>query len=294
MTKESLNITPELAGQLIANQFPEYAHLPIVPVQAQGHDNYTFRLGQQLLMRMPSAAVYALKVPIEQAVLPCLRPFISVAIPEPVKMGEPCLDYPFHFSIYKWLDGCSLNTLNMNHTTLNVLALELANFLKQLQAIQGVKLLEPGQHNWWRGAHVSVYDDQFRQQVAALAGVIDTANAMVLWESACQTQWHKPAVWIHGDFASGNLLLQAGHLAGVIDFGGVAVGDPACDLVIAWTLLDESARAIFIHAMALDENTWLRAKAWALWKATFELSQMLNHQQHAALVQKNIIRQLLS
>lgn len=114
---------------------------------------------------------------------------------------------------------------------------------------------EPGQHNWWRGDHISVYDKQAREQIAKLADIIDSNKAMNLWEMACTTKWDRLPVWIHGDFAIGNMLVQNGKLSAIIDFGGMAKGDPACDLVIAWTFLSGKAREIFISKMALDEDT---------------------------------------
>lgn len=169
----------------------------------------------------------------------------------------------------------------------------MAKFLQELQNIHNVKGPAPGQHNWWRGDHVSVYDQGAREQIAQLTGVIDADKAIKLWERASQTSWNKPPVWIHGDFAIGNMLLQEGKLSAIIDFGGIALGDPACDLIIAWTFLKGKARDIFIQEMALDENTWLRARAWALWKATFELCQIEDKHSSEGLRQIKIIDEVL-
>jgi aminoglycoside phosphotransferase (APT) family kinase protein len=289
-----LDITSELARKLIIQQFPEYAALPMCAVECQGHDNRTYRLGEGLLMRMPTEPSYALKVPIEQELLPKLAKGLSLPIPVPVKVGKASADYPYPFSIYKWLPGKSLNLLSLRDSEKEQLAFDLAQFLKELQAITDLQGLAPGQHNWWRGDHVSVYDKGAREQIGALDALIDTARALTLWEKACATQWDKEPVWVHGDVAIGNILIEEGKLSAVIDFGGVAVGDPACDLVIAWTYLAGKAREIFIREMALDDNTWLRARAWALWKATFELSQITDKTSAEALAQRMIIEALLS
>jgi aminoglycoside phosphotransferase (APT) family kinase protein len=264
-------ITPNLTRKLITQQFPEFSHLDIQPVKLQGHDNRTFRLGNDMLIRMPTAESYALKVSKEQSLLPKLKPSLSIAIPEPLKMGTPSHEYPFHFSIYKWLNGESMNSLELTDSQLEGLAFDLANFLKEFQCIDTSEGLEPGLHNYWRGDHIRVYDDQARTQIDQLDAVIDSKKALALWNFAMTTRWNHPPVWIHGDMASGNILIQDGKLAAVIDFGGTAVGDPACDLVIAWTLFKNTSRAIFKEHINLDEHTWLRAKAWAMWKATFEL-----------------------
>jgi aminoglycoside phosphotransferase (APT) family kinase protein len=285
-------ITIDLARQLIADQFLEYRHLPITPVEKQGHDNRTYRLGDDKLIRLPTAASYALKVPKEQKLLPELAPYISVRIPAPIKMGTPTPYYPFPFSIYQWLPGRSVNLLVLTDAMKLNLAFDLAQFLRELQIIKSVEGLAPGQHNWWRGDHVSVYGKDAREQIAQLVGVIDADKANELWEQACKTKWNRPPVWVHGDLSIGNILLENGKLSAVIDWGGMAVGDPACDLVIAWTFLDGKARDTFIHEMDLDEETWLRARGWALWKATFELCQLQDKDGPEAFKQKSIIEEV--
>lgn len=246
-----------------------------------------------MLIRMPTAASYCLKVALEQELLPQLSPHLSISIPSPISLGEPSSDYPYSFSIYNWLEGASLNMLDLEDEKLPQLALELAKFLKELQAIQGVEGPEPGQHNWWRGDHLSVYDKGAREQIAQLAGLIDANKALNLWEGACATRWQKASVWVHGDFAIGNMLVREGRLSAIIDFGGIAMGDPACDLVIAWTYLKGEAREIFIKEMALDNDTWLRARGWALWKATFELSQIGDKGSEEAIAHRKVVEELL-
>lgn len=288
------NITAELAKKLINSQFPEYADLTVTEVELQGHDNRTYRIGDDMLIRMPTAESYALKVPIEQELLPKLAKHLSVAIPAPIKMGKPSEDYPYAFSIYKWLDGSSANHVTLDEQLLENLAFELATFLKELQVITDVEGPSPGQHNWYRGDHLSVYDSGAREQIAKLADIIDGSSALELWERACATKWNKEPIWIHGDFAASNILIKDNKLSGVIDFGGAAMGDPASDLVIAWTYLKGKARDIFVSAMGLDDDTWLRAKAWALWKATFELCNIEDKNSPEALLQKRIIYEVIN
>lgn len=292
-TYQPFEITPELACKLIAEQFPEYAHLPVISVDKQGHDNRTYRIGTMLLIRMPTAESYALKVPIEQELLSKLAPYLSVSIPVLINIGVPSQNYPYPFSIYKWLNGQSLNLLKIDYKVVKRLAFDLATFLKELQSIVDVQGPGPGLHNWWRGDHVSVYEKGVKEQMALLSGIIDNQKAMNLWQRACNTRWNKPPVWVHGDFAIGNMLIQGGKLSAIIDFGGVAVGDPACDLVIAWTYLSRKARDIFIHEMDLDEDTWLRARAWALWKSTYELCQIEDKNSPEGLRHKRIIEDVI-
>lgn len=292
-TYHAFDITIDLAHKLITEQFPEYTHLPITSVAKQGHDNRTYRLGSDMLIRMPVAESYALKVPKEQVLLPKLSPYLSINIPVPIKLGSPSKDYPYPFSIYKWLEGTSINLLVLDYAVLEQLAIDLAKFLHELQSIN-LEGPQPGQHNWWRGDHLSVYDTGARQQIAQLADIIDTKTAINLWEQACKTRWGKSPVWIHGDFAIGNMLLKDNKLSAIIDFGGMAVGDPACDLAIAWTFFQGKERTLFMQEMTLNEDTWLRAKGWALWKATYELCQLQDKNSSQALVQQKIIKDLLS
>jgi aminoglycoside phosphotransferase (APT) family kinase protein len=268
--------------------------LQITDVEKQGHDNRTYRLGDHMLIRMPTAADYALKVPKEQELLPQLAKRLSVSIPAPIKMGKPSTDYPYPFSIYKWLPGKSINLLTLTDQEKEQLAFDLAKFLKELQAITDVEGPGPGQHNWWRGDHVSVYDKGTREQIAELAEIIDASKSLALWDQACATRWNKAPIWIHGDFAIGNILMDGEKLSAVIDFGGAAVGDPACDLVIAWTYFSGKAREIFISEMDMDSDIWLRARAWALWKATFELCQIADKNSAEAQVQKKIIDEVMN
>jgi aminoglycoside phosphotransferase (APT) family kinase protein len=286
------DINIELVRKVIAEQFPEYMDLPITAVEKQGHDNRTYRLGDNMLIRMPTDESYALKVPIEQNILPQLAPQLTVTIPVPIKMGVPSHSYPYPFSIYKWIPGTNLSSITLNDNHLEKLAIDLAKFLKELQGINNINGPMPGQHNWWRGAHISFYNEGAREQIGKLSKLIDTSKAIDLWEQACRTVWNNPPVWIHGDFAADNILIKDNSLSAVIDFGGMGLGDPACDFVIAWTFFRGRPRENFIKEISLDQDTWLRAKAWALWKATFELCQITEENNPNAFIQKKIIEEV--
>ncbi|NRA73955.1 MAG: aminoglycoside phosphotransferase family protein [Rickettsiales bacterium] len=286
-------IAVDLVYKIVAKQFPEFVDLPIVLADKQGHDNYTFRLGKNMLIRMPTQEYYALAVEKEQKFLPLLSDHLTVNIPVPLRIGVPSREFNFPFSIYKWLDGKSCDQVYLNDRDMEKLASDLAKFLKELQSINLMDGPLPGQHNWWRGDHISVYDKNIRKQIAQLSEVIDVDNAISFWKRACKTKWNKPLVWVHGDLAKDNILIKDNKLFAIIDFGCVGIGDPACDLVIAWTFLKGKSRERFISEMALDDNTWLRAKAWALWKASFELCQIDNKNVSDASIYKEIIETVL-
>src|SRR3712207_7852203 len=150
-------------------------------------------------------------------------------------------------------------------------ATTLADFLTALQRIDPTGGPPPGRHNFFRGGPPAVYDAETRQAIATLDGRIDTDAATAVWETALAAKWHGQPVWVHGDVAAGNLLVEEGRLSAVIAFGTSGVGDPSCDLAIAWTLLGEESRHAFRAALQVDDATWARGRGWALWKALITL-----------------------
>jgi aminoglycoside phosphotransferase (APT) family kinase protein len=288
-----LDITLSLATGLIAEQFPQWAYLSIRPVEVSGWDNRTFRLGEEMSIRLPSAEEYALKVPKEQKWLPILAPHLYIPIPMPIAMGQPSKQYPWNWSIYKWIEGKSANTICMDSIDLNLLAKHLAKFLNELQKISTAGGFPPGAHNFYRGDSPVVYDRETRDAITKLKGCISVDAATSVWEKAISSQYPNNAVWIHGDFSAGNILIKDGVLAAVIDFGGMAVGDPACDLVISWTLLSPESRKIFRENLDLDPDIWARARGWALWKALITLGSLEDKAGLEAMKQKRIIDEII-
>ena len=259
-----------MAAQLVAEQFPEWADLPVVPVAANGWDNTTFRLGEELSIRLPSADGYSAQVAKEHRWLPILAPHLPLPIPEPVALGRPGVTYPWPWSIYRWIDGEPARDDRVADR--KTLATDLARFLTALQAIDASDGPPAGGHSCFRGGPLVVYDAETRAAIERAADVIDTTAAIEVWEKALNSTWHRSPVWVHGDVAPSNLLVDAnplnrGVLRAVIDFGCSAVGDPACDLVMAWTFFDDESRSVFRDALNLDERTWDRGRGWALWKA---------------------------
>lgn len=254
-----------LVRRLIAKQFPQWVDLSIKPVAVGGWDNRTFHLGDQMLVRMPSAEEYAMKVEKEQLWLPRLAPLLPLSIPTPLAMGEPGEGYPWRWSIYRWIEG---ETAAFTHIAdLNDFAIHLAKFLIALQRIDTTDGPLPGPGNFSYIGGLAVYDDETRRAIAILKNKIDSVVATQIWERALETTWKRAPVWVHGDISAGNLLVQKGKLSAVIDFGGLAIGDPACDLVIAWKFFQGKSREVFRERLLLDIGTWDRARGWALWKA---------------------------
>lgn len=210
-------------------------------------------------------------------------------------MGQPSKHYPWNWSIYKWIEGESINALSIDDLDLQIIASQLAQFLNELHKIDVKGGPSPGLHNLRRGDHVSVYDTEVRSSIKELQGFIDARTIMSFWEKAISSRWSKNPVWIHGDFASGNILVKDACVAAIIDFGCMAVGDPACDLVIAWTLLDSESRRTFKSHLCLDPDTWARASGWALWKALITITLLNKDKTIPEVVkQKEIIDEILN
>jgi aminoglycoside phosphotransferase (APT) family kinase protein len=265
-----VEINAALVGRLIADQFPQWAHLAVRPVAFDGWDNRTFRLGDEMAVRLPSAERYRLQVEKEQAWLPKLAPHLPLAVPTPLALGRPADAYPWPWSIYHWIDGEIATRARIDDP--RSFATAVAGFLVALQGIDAAGGPPPGPHNFYRGGPLTVYDGETRRAIAALEGIIDTRQALEVWEAGLAATWHGSPVWVHGDVSPGNLLVADGQLSAVIDFGCCGVGDPACDLTITWTFFSGDSRAAFRKALPLDRATWARSRGWALWKALITLA----------------------
>lgn len=263
-----MEITRSLVARLVAAQFPQWSDLPVVAVEPGGWDNRTFRLGERMLVRLPSAAAYAAQVDKEQQWLPILAPLLPLPIPTPVVAGEPGEGYPWRWSVHWWVAG---EPAPHGVGEQEKFGRALAAFLRTLQHIDPTGGPPPGDHNFWRGGPVETYDRETRDAIRSVGDEIDTEAATAVWEDALTAEGSGSNVWVHGDVAADNLLVAGGDLNAVIDFGCCAVGDPACDLTIAWTLLSGKARDTFRDHIDLDDATWARARGWALWKALITL-----------------------
>ncbi|VEB33877.1 aminoglycoside phosphotransferase family protein [Legionella cherrii] len=258
-------IDVSLVHRLIQSQFPQWSALSIQPVEFSGWDNRTFHLGSDMTVRLPSDAFYALQVEKEQRWLPYLASHLSLPIPIPLAKGEPAVDYPWPWSIYRWIKGQTASIARIDE--MNRFAADLAQFLLQLQGINASGGPVAGEHSFYRGGALSTYDAETQEAIKILRHQVDSGTLSAIWSEALSEAWRSAPVWVHGDIAPGNLLVKEGRLCAVIDFGQLAVGDPACDLVIAWTFFKAESRQVFRKTLQLDKATWARARGWALWKA---------------------------
>jgi aminoglycoside phosphotransferase (APT) family kinase protein len=261
---DELDIDVPLVRRLLAAQLPQWADLPLRPVVSSGSDNALYRLGDDLAVRLPlrvGRTVDSLEKECEW--LPRLAPLLPLAVPLPLAMGAPGEGYPCRWAVYSWLEGEAATVGNLDDP--HVAARDLARFLAALQRIDTTGAPSAGEHNFFRGVPLAARDAGTRSAIAALDGKIDVAAVTAAWEAALGVpDWDRPPVWIHGDFSDGNLLAARGRFSGAIDFGGIAVADPACDLMAAWCFLPAEAREVFRAELSVDDATWARGRGWAL------------------------------
>ena len=270
MHADEADIDVALVRRLLAAQFPRWAELRIEPVQSAGTDNAIYRLGDDMAVRLPRYPGATGEVERQHRWLPRFAPLLPLAIPVPLAIGEPAGGYPWQWSVCRWLAG-EIATVDRLADPQQA-ATDLARFITALQRIDPT-----GGPPASRGVPLATRDDRTREAIASLHGTLDAGAVTAAWEAALQAPpWDGPPVWIHGDLYDGNLLVERGRLAAVIDFGGLGVGDPACDLIVAWSLLSAETRQAFRAALAVDDATWTRGRGWALSVALIALPYYQN------------------
>jgi aminoglycoside phosphotransferase (APT) family kinase protein len=281
-----------LARRLVDSQFPQWSELPITGVEVDGWDNRTFRLGSELTVRLPTGDWYAKQVEKEQRWLPALAPQLPLPIPTPVAKGAPDAGFPYPWSVYRWLEGELASKAHIGDLT--AFATTLAGFLNALARADAADGPPPGEHNFFRGGPLATYEAEALEALDKLGDEVPREAVLRAWDDAMSTTWDRDAVWLHGDVAVGNLLVRGGRLAAVLDFGSSGVGDPACDVVIAWTFLTGSSRDRFRAELDVDAGTWSRGRGWALWKALITLVGHLENDSPDAALPRRDIEQVLA
>jgi aminoglycoside phosphotransferase (APT) family kinase protein len=250
-----------LVRRLLAKQFPQWADLTITPVRSAGTDNAIYRLGDDMAVRLPRIASAAAHVDTEHRWLPRLAPLLPIAIPIPLGRGVPDERSPYPWSVYRWIDG--ENVVDATTIDLCDAAARLGRFVEALRRFGAT-----GGPPSFRGGPISAHDDDVRATIHDLSadGLVDMDVASAAWERTLAARaWQAAPVWVHADLHPANLLARHGRLAAVIDFGGLGVGDPACDLLPAWTVLTAQTREEFRAWAAVDDATWTRGRGWGLY-----------------------------
>jgi aminoglycoside phosphotransferase (APT) family kinase protein len=288
MHADEIHTDAQLVARLLTGQFPHWAHLPIQPVASAGTDNALYRLGDDLVVRLPRIHWAVGSLDKEHHWLPRLAPHIPLAIPVPLAKGDPTEGYPWHWSVYRWLDG-ETPTVD-HHGDSRQLAIDLASFITALQRIDPTDGPPSS-----RGGPLATRDEATRTAIEALRGAIDTHAVTAAWEAAlAASPWTLPPVWLHADLAPGNVLLVRQRLAAVIDFSVLGLGDPACDLPIAWNLLPVGVRDLFRATLQVDDATWARGRGWALSIALIQLPYYRDTNPTLAASARHVIREVLA
>jgi aminoglycoside phosphotransferase (APT) family kinase protein len=252
----------ELVREILRDQQPHWADGPITEITSTGTDHALYRLGDDAVARVPLRASATQPIDTEFRWLPWFAERLPVEIPRPLARLEPTPRFPYHWSVHSWIDGECGTTAPIDRT---LLAVDLARVLRALHGLDpfgGPPSVEAYCH---RGVPLRMRDASTREAIASSRQSLDVAAVTSAWDTALATpEWTGAPVWIHGDVAAGNLILRDGRLVGLIDWACMAVGDPACDLVVAWEVLDASSRERFRAELAIDDATWERGRGWAL------------------------------
>lgn len=287
MRTEEAPLDVSLVRALLHDQFPQWASLPVERVGTAGTSNTMFRLGDDMVVRLPRTAGSSEDVEKEHRWLPRLAPALPAAVPVPLGRGRPAAGFPWQWSVYQWLDGETPTVGRIAEP--ERLALDLAEFAAALHGIDAA-----GGPPSYRSEPLAARDAITREAIADLAGAVDTGRALTVWEAALAAPaWHGPAVWIHADLQPGNLLLDRGGLGAVIDFGCLGLGEPAVDLLPAWYVLPAGARDTFRDRLGADDATWTRGRGWALSVALMELRHYRETNPVMATIARHVIGEVL-
>jgi aminoglycoside phosphotransferase (APT) family kinase protein len=271
MHTDELDTDVALVERLLTEQFPHWTDLPIEPVLPMGTDNALYRLGDDMVVRLPRRPRDSIVLEKERRWLPKLAPLLPLAVPVPLAEGTPGDVFPLTWSVYSWLRGENATPDRLTDPTRA--AHDLARFVAALQRIDPSGGPRPGEHNAFRGVPVADRDEATRSAIASLGSSIDGCAVAGAWEAALRaTEWEREPVWIHGDLDSRNVLAENGRLSAVIDFGCLGVGDPAYDVMVAWKMLSRDSRKSFRAALAVDEATWARARGLTLSQSLMALA----------------------
>lgn len=258
-----IDISTGLAARLIAGQFPQWAGLPIRPVTSAGTECVLYRLGDDMVIRLPRRPGKSLGTILEQGVLTRLAPFLPVPVQALIARGRPTAEYPASWGVLGWLDGDT--PVERHLATPGLLAADLAAFLRALWEIDLSKAGLADGPAAYRGGPLIGQHEFTLAAIEQVRGLIDTDAATAIWHHAVHLQaWDGPDTWIHADLMPGNILTKDGRLSGVIDFECAGIGDPSQDLIVAWMLLPADVRPAFRRAIGVDDVTWLRGRARAM------------------------------
>lgn len=288
MHENEIKIDEQLVRQLLQNQFKQWSKLPLKQIKSYGSDNTIFRLGKNMCIRLPRVPGIDKQINKKQHWLSYLAPHLPLTIPVLLEKGEPEENYPGNWTIYSWLEGQNTTTEPIKDQ--RQAAIDIAQFITALQKID----CSSGPLSR-RGGSLSTQDKEVRNALKELSGIIDIKKAASVWESCLQAPaWNKPLVWIHSDLLPGNLLIKQARINAIIDFDMLGIGDPACDLLPAWSIFSTGTRETFRSELYVDDATWIRGRGWALSIGLIILPYYMHTNPSLVAIGKRLISEVLA
>jgi aminoglycoside phosphotransferase (APT) family kinase protein len=283
MHADEFDIDASLIRRLLEQQFPQWAALPIERVELMGTENALYRVGSEMVARLPRIERAAASLEHERRWLPRIGDHVPISVPRVLGEGAPGSIFPLTWSVYSWLPGERVTPESVRSP--QEFALDLAGLVAALQRMDTTDGPAPAEHSGGRGEPLANREAQTSAWFGDLDAVGYPTDALKsIWKEALSAPvWAEPPVWLHGDLDAQNLLVDGGRLTGVIDFGCVGVGDPACDVMVAWKVLTPRGRETFRAALSIDEATWVRARGWAVSQAVGVLAYY-TEENHPVLV----------
>jgi aminoglycoside phosphotransferase (APT) family kinase protein len=262
MHDEEIAIDEGLVRGLLASQFPDLADLPLVVVEPWGTDNAIFRLGEDLVVRLPRIHWAAGDIEKEARWLPWIAPHLPVSVPEPIAVGEPDGDYPYRWAVHRWLPGCGAAPSLIDDPV--AFAYDLVTVIRALWELPTAGA--PPAHN--RARPLSEYEDATLRYIERVDHLIDASAARSVWHEASSAPPHAGArVWVHGDLEF-NCLVRNGRLSGIVDWGSACAGDPAVDIQVVWSaFFTADSQSAFLSALGIDDATLVRSRGAAIHQA---------------------------
>ena len=285
---DEADIDVALVRRLVAAQFPEIGDVTIRPVRSTGTVNAIYRLGDHLYARLPRMAEWVASLETEWTLLPKLAPHLTLRIPTPVAMGSPAPGYPFSWAVYEWMDGKPYADELIDDE--KQAANDLARFVSELRGVEPVTGVPRAGRE-----PLAALDGETREAIESAHEVIDSRVATSAWERALEAPpWQGTPVWIHSDLLRPNILVDRGRLRAVIDFGGAGIGDPATDVIAAWSVFGPVGRLVFRRSLAVDDATYNRARGIALHQAVMIIPYYKETNPDFVALAKRTIEQILA
>jgi len=271
MHEDEIDVDESLVRELLASQMPNLAHRPLSIVEPWGTDNAIWRLGEDLVVRLPRIHWAATQADREAGVLSRIAPHLPGKVPIPIAVGEPSDRYPYRWAVLSWVPGDGANPARIDDPTR--FALDLAAAVQALQAIP----IDGAPDAGGRAKPLAEYNDSALAYIEGAGHLIDAAAAREVWREALEAPVHEgPPVWVHGDL-EGNCIVSGGRLSGIVDWAAACAGDPAVDVQVVWSpLFTEESRRAFLDTLGIDDATVTRSRGAAIQQACGALPYYLD------------------